>query len=645
MSFTNIKKICATLICFVSILSAFNTFAAPQQAGYLTGPDGSSWSYTARYEMDYVYVSEYYTEEIIKSFTFTIYNNRRQVVGTIHDKIRYSENETKDRECVLNPTVSLKFFNTDDKPEVMVFHAINTKSYVNHYYYDVYSIGGAKDSEGYDKAIYRIEGRFIESVNNPQQAYEENFYYTFVQDPIVDFPLNDPDYVEKLNNTVYRITTYKKAVNNTDGPEIMLVKDIYNNHIPGDTTEGIYFMSKWYENRLFFIYSQYDLPYFIDPRGSAEDERATPDNSLVIDVYELTHDRPDVISQTKIPVNAEESDEQLIYTFLGIGAVTWKEDVDMQFHGTPDAPAFLVTRSVATAADIENMKHSYMIYDNEGNMVTTLAEDTEGLQLFRNGDPGGPLAMFVKKDKEGNYEFIFAYLFSGERIAAISQANNGDPLYASCYPLKIGDEYKFVFEMKNLELDPIYKNTYARVAWFGRDAKLERIDRINIGFDVQAAMVYLANESLNPTLFDNDEEMEYAVLVKRTHGNTARNEYLLVDDNGGWFRTFTADDGRGEPVNLTIYTGRPNRVVVQYSQGSVTVNLPFDKAAEAPDYPEIPDPVDPEPEEPDSGVSIVIGEGLDIDWTYYDLQGRKVVNPQSGMYIRRKGGKSEKVIL
>lgn len=604
---------------------------------YLEGPDGSTWYYTASYEMQDIYYNEYYTDHILHSFTFNIYDSSRRLVGTVKDKIRYASNEIRDRECVLDPSVSLHFFNTDDKPEVMVYHAMNTDIYVNHYYYDVYSIGGEKDEEGYDRSIARIEGRCLDVINNSKTPADENFYYVFVLDPVVDFPADDPDYVAKLNEKTFHITTYAKAKNNEDGPVVYLEKDIYGTRVPGDTTEGAYFLTKRHLNDLYFIFSQYDKPFFYDPRGSAEDERPMPDNSLVIDVYKIADEEPEYVSYTKIPVNAEESEEHLIYTFLSIGSVAWSDDIDMTYNGTPQAPAFIVARDVAYASDIDNLISSYYIYDTDGNLLKTIAEDTENMYLFRNGDPEGPLGMFVKRDPEGFYNFVFAYIFTGDRLATISQANDGDPLYATCYPIKINGEYKFVFEMMRFEAGKD-NNMFARVAWFGTGTGLERIDRINIGADVQAALVYLSGVTLNPTLFDNDDKMEYAVLVKRAYGSTIRNEYLVVDDNGGRYATFSADDGKGEPVDLSIIVGRPNRIRVQYNDNGRTnttyVDLPFTTPSVG------------GTDDNDDGLS---EESISVDLNgtdeYYDLQGRIVKSPEKGIYIRKSGTSVSKVTV
>lgn len=610
----------------------------------LEGPDGTLWYYTAKYDYVQIRFNEYYTETVKTAFTFTIYDSNNKKVGQIHDVLRFAENERwdgngtwygRDVECVLDPAISINFFNDDDNPEVMVYHAMNTVNYINHYYYSVYSIGGKKDKDGNDIAIATIEGRCIEARNISDNPDEENFLYTFVIDPVVDWPLNDPDALEKLHASYFDVITYSKDTDGT-GPNVLISKKIGNTRIPGDTTEGIYFMSKTHKGNLYFIYSQYEKPCFVDPRGGALDESQTPDNALMIEVYAISPDSSiREVSTTRVPLIFEQSDDQLIYTFLSIGSIAWTDDVDMAVNGTPDAPAFVVARDVAAAAAIDDMITSIHIYDNSGNMLHTVADNSESLTLFRNGVGEEPLLMFVSRDENMNLIFKFVTLYTARLLATISQANNGDPLYASCVPIKDdNDNYWFVFEMQYFDSDDD-GNLYARVAWFDTDGDLERIDNINLGPEVQASLVYMAREALKPDLFDTDDKMEYAVLVKRMKSNTTRNEYLIVDDNGGRYATFSADDGKGDPYLLTVLPGNPNRLLVNYSYSpGVLYNLPF---------------VNPSVggREPDDDTNTIesINADNESQTEYFDIQGRRIYNPSNGIYLRKNGNSYEKITI
>lgn len=613
----------------------------------LEGPNGTTWYYRAQYQTQSVKVSEYYTERLKTSFTFTIYDDKYNLVGTVKDKIRFEENERwtydnknyygRDVECVLDPAVTLHFFNDDDKPEIMVYHAMNTLQYINHYYYDVYTVGGEKDKSGNDIPIARIEGRCIEAIDASDGSGEENFYITFVLDPVVDWNLSDPDALEKLHNSRFHLTTYKKADENGE-PQILIEKDIYNTRIPGDTTEGIYYMTKKADGKIYFVYSQYEKPYFIDPRGGASDERPTPDNALLIEVYTIDADGTSrMTSDTRIPVNAEDSTEdKLVYTFLSIGSVAWTDDVDMIYNGTPEKPAYIAARDVAYASSIEDVASTYLIYDNDGNIIRTLATNTESIFLYPAYPGEQPLIMFVKPLALNNYQFDFSFLYSGELVASINQQNGGDPIYASCVPVKGEDSiYRIAAEMQRYETD-LQGNDYTRVAWFGSDGTLQRIDRVNMGKNVQASLINMERVSMDPYLYDTDDKMEYAVLVKRSNGSTIRNEFLVVDDTGERYATFSADDGKGNPSLFTIFPGDPNRLQIIYYGWGTNIdyyNLPF------PTFP--PKAIEDQPQFNGIGA---IGEEETGSTEYFDLGGRIVTHPGRGVYLRRTSGGVEKIL-
>lgn len=546
------------------------SFNGLPQYDYLQGPDGSIWFYTAEYDTELIYHNPYWTEEVLHGFKFTIYDSSFNKVGEVSDDIELLPGETRAREVVIDPAVSTKFFNTDDKLEIMVLHVMNTEVYVNHYYNKVYSIGGEKDEKGYDVSIATYEGRCVDSTNLGAGTGEENYFYTFVKDPVVDsenHKTSDPDYVDYINTLTYDLTTYTKATE-TAGPSLIFEKAIYGTRIPGDTTDGIYLISKVFDGKLYMVYSQYDKPYFVNPLGGATDESATPDNSLKIEVYATAGQTPELVSTTLIPVEYIEDDDNLIYTFYSIGSLTWTNDVDMIVNGTPQAPAFIVAHQIVYAASMEDILSNYEIYDNNGRLVKVLASGAESFVIFDSSDSIEPEIMFISLDANSEYQFDFAKLYSGTKLFNIPQINGGDPLTANTDRAKNADgTYSYVFEMSNYE-EGLDGNLYARVAWFDNAGNLDHIDKVNMGNDVQYGTIYVAQEVLKPNLFDTDDNMEYAVLVKRTVGRTTRNEFMVVDDDGENYAHFSADDGRGTPRVFTVLPGKTNRLMMVYDANS-----------------------------------------------------------------------------
>ena len=559
----------------VAALNPYKEFNQLAYYDFLEGPDGTTWFYTSEYDIEYEQVSEFYTKEKIVGYTFTIYDSSFKEIGKIKDKITYNEGETDVAHAVLDPAASTKFFNTDDNTEVMVYLAMQTSDllgYKVNYYNKVYSIGGEKDAEGNDVSIATVPGRCVDAFNTDTE--NENYFYTFVEDIDPDpSDFGSDQYLDFINAYKTQVSIYSKTNGEGAAPSVIFQKDIYMSRYPGDTTDGIYMITKNFNGTPYFIFSQYEKPYFVDPTGFATDESATEDNSLVIEVYTYDGGIKEV-STTKIPVEINKVEGEINYTFYSIGSVAWKDDVDMSVNGTPQAPAFIVARDYTKASNLEEVASSYAIYSNSGSLIRNLAEYTDGIAVLSSIEGEQPQVLFVNIDERAQYVFDFIDLYSGNKVLSLSQFFDGDPLTASCERVATSNgSYQYAFEMQYDETDA-NGNDVKRIAWFNKDGSLDRIDKINMGKDVMAASVNMYANSLSPYLYDTDDAMEYAVLVKRASGNTTKTEFLVVDDNGDWYITFSEADNKGYPMMFTIvYGSDQNRLQMVYRTDDYTYNV------------------------------------------------------------------------
>ena len=605
---------------------------------FLEGPDGTTWFYTCDYDIEQEIISEWYTEERIVGYTFTVYDATFSKVGTIKDRVTLQPGETKVAGAVLDPAVSTTFFNDDARPEAMVYLAMNTSAeYGNEvrYYNKVYTIGGEQDDEGNDRSIATLVGRCVDVFNAAVATGGEQWFYTFVQDVYPDLDDYAPDqYLDYLNAIKTQVTVMTRA-EGTAEPTVAFVKDVYQTRYPGDTTDGIYLITKSEQGTAYFVFSQYEKPYFLDPTGFATDENATEDNSLLIEVYRYAAGAMSAVSTTKIPVEILHVVGEVNYTFYSIGSVAWKDDVDMSVNGTPEAPAFVVTRDVTKASNLEEVASSYDIYSNDGALVHRLVENSDGMAMMATVEGTQPQALFVHADETGQYTFRFVDLYSGEAVLTLAQEHGGDPLTAVCQRVATAEgEYAYVFEMQYDELDA-EGNDVKRLAWIGRDGETVRIDKVNMGPGIMASSVNMYAGCLSPTLYDTDEAMEYAVLVKRMQGDgTTRNEFLVVDDSGDWYVRFSADDGKGSPQMFTIVPAADrNRLQMVYVTDDRTFNI------DVYDLPFASDDDNP------SGIETVEAVTNLAEAVYYDLNGRRVFAPKAGLYVRKSADGVQKVAV
>lgn len=565
------------------------TFSELSYYDYLEGPDGETWFYTTDYDIERVEYSEWWVEDYIVGYTFTVYDAAFQLVGTIHDRVTLGPGETSVASAVLDPAASAHFFNDDDRIEAMVYLAMKTGpdyGYEVRYYNKVYSIGGERDAEGCDVSIATMSGRCVDTFSARDAAGQEQCFYTFVEDVYPDpDDFNSDQYLDYINAAKTVVSIYARPAGAT-APEVVYTKDIYMTRYPGDTTDGIYLITKTGDDGTpYFVFSHYEKPYFVDPTGFATDENATEDNSLLIEVYAyVATTGMTEVSTTRIPVEIEKVAGEINYTFYSIGSVAWKDDVDMSVNGTPQAPAFLVARDFTKASNLEQVATSFDIYGNDGQHLHALAERVDGINVLASVAGTQPQALFVSCETEVGegggevnvYTFDFVDLYSGERVLRLPQVFQDEPLTAVCQRVPSASDargYHYVFELQ-YDAQDADGNDLKRVLWVSSDGTQERIDHINMGPDIMAASVNMFPESLSPTLYDDDEAMEYAVLVKRQSGNTTKNEFLVVDDDGAWYARFSEADGKGSPMMFTIVPGLDrNRLQMVYRTDDYTYNV------------------------------------------------------------------------
>lgn len=607
---------------------------------FLETPDGEIWFYKADFEVERVEVSEWYTEEYIKAYTFTIYDSNFNEVGSITDKITLAPGETKVASVSLDPYISYNFFNSDSKPEVMVYIAMNTGfelGYTVNYYNKIYSVGGDRDNDGNDICLGSMTGRCVDVFNSGDKE-NENLFFTFVETvyPNID-DFNSDQYIDYINSIKTVVSVYKSAVNN-NLPQLAFEKEIFQSRFPGDTTDGIYLITRNENGVPYFVFSYYEKPYFIDPTGFTTDESATPDNNLMIEVLTYQNNQLNDISMTKIPVEIETSSTQINYSFYSIGSVAWKDDIDMSVKGSSSAPAFLVANDLTTAANLDDIISNYYIYDNNGNKVVTLAEGSESIYLLNSIKGQEPQALFVSFDSNEDYVFNFVNLYSGQKIISIPRVFDNEDFTSICERIASGDSYKYLFELRYDEQDE-EGNDIKRIAWIdpANPDKIDQIDYLNMGKDVMASQVNMFPEALSPYLYDDDDAMEYAVLVKRLHGNTTRNEYMVIDDSGDWYATFSEDDGRGSPWSFTIIPGEENKLMMVYND-NYEINIDI---YSLPFYKEGQDPGSVEQISPDNANISFIGNILRAEGghiTVYSISGNKITEGYNSLDLNGNPG-------
>lgn len=592
------------------------TFSSDDRIGDIDGPNNELWFYTS--SMVYKYIPhEYYVEEVLLEYKFDVYNASGDLVGTIHDKMRYEENEVRVVECSLVPMVSQKFFNDDDKYELMVGLGVNrTKVYAdgttewmpNSYRSMVYSLGGEKetleveDSKGkivtkdFDKPVYRMEGSLGDVLDASVDGKEE-IYLTFYEESLPEYSDDDiisgeggPTVSDSFweNLTASHITLRVRGKVDADGnmPEIMST-EIPLLSMPGDQENTPFMMSLRNGDESYYL-TQYYKDIFYNKYDSPTDDLTMKEhNSLMIDLYKISGGEMTKVSTTEVPF-VKDSKDRLLFSFHSVGDFRYSEDINFNEDGEP---TFFVTKNNYFAD--EHAEYSYYHYGKDGKKLNDIFENAQSNMPMTNIDGMEPQQMFVT---EGNAEYIFHFvdLLSGVERAAFSCYLETDPdsdpdmMTANIDRTKIGDTYQYAVEMRTPTVDE-NDNSLMRIGWLDANGQFLKMDEVNMGQYVVYAQCYIDGYCLQKDFYLKDEPNEYMMLIKRgIDANTLREDLLIgqalnPDAPEGRDVLLLTADNRGALNTINPYTSLENPMlhVYYYNQNSGKMALdiyylPFD---------------------------------------------------------------------
>ena len=554
------KKILASISMVLMML--MNVGAATAQTsqspsvddyGFLNAPDGTRWAYTVSI-----------TKNSWGDYTMaklSIFDGNSELIGTIVDSLKLEEGMVAYNDLEINPLITKKFFNEDDKYEVMLFlHAITDTlpgRFLNH----VFSIGdGALETT----PIATIEGRQV-AAQNIASFSNENYVMIFERDSAV----------YSADHTLCYDIRRKSSFDDKDGIRRTFRVPYANIAAYSDLQPIFMFMNGKNVN---YVMQQYEKPYFVPGTNKYEDPVLTPDNYLVITHMDQFFR---VVHTTKIPVVQDEN-QKLLYTYPLLGGLDEVKDIVLNHDS--DVPTYIITNEKYNLESDGSIK-SYFFYDVEGKKLKTIAENTMGRIKMSPIVGQEEQWMFLKAEYDG--EFFFVDLPSCTPRAEISVYLNESKTFSSQidrYPKGDSYEYAVALLQGNNEADGTVSQD---IAWLNADGSFNRYEKINLGKYIEAAQVNITADALNPWIMHTDDAREYMVLAKRYNPkNTSDKETVLLVCNtkGEILLDYGKDEEKGElnMVYLLDKGANPSILCVYQKNGALTMHytpLPLNKVA------------------------------------------------------------------
>lgn len=550
----------------------FLTNTGLDNLGYIDGPNGESWFYTVNYDIEEV-VNPGYTDYLIKGYEITVYDSTHKLVGTVKDAVAFEEDDVRVASLSVDAMVSKKFFNIDDKYELIVNIAMNRPDYSIRSFAQVYSIGATPDEDGNTPVVTTLPGYICMSVNTATSSWDENFYIGVLTQTGYDESLDD--FAEYAASNKNIITIYKKS-GYSGGPQEISRLEVANPNLPGDQMSVPYIMADVRDGKAFFVFQHYEKWFFKNaigpgiglPGETEEDGMPFLDNNLIIETYSCSAYGSTLTPEKtiKIPVDQTCDNPDIKFSYYSIGQLLYTDDLMADGSSNVCIQRYQIS-------DDDNYLTTYAKYDADGKKVKDIATDIDGYMLMNDIRGHESQVMFIKPNTEGSYDLDFVDLPSCTKVLSLPATYQNFMLRANVDRFPVENSYEYAFQTAQSNYDA-EGNILEKVLWINADGDISHIDELNLGKDIAMAQVYIEQSALSPYVFDTDNNREYMWMVKRYResGSSATDTHLyILSTNGSRLFEVGPDAEKGILMSVALINSASKPVLwVSYQNNSTS---------------------------------------------------------------------------
>lgn len=570
--------------------------------GYLDAPNGETWIYAGVYNYEEI-KHEYYTERLLKSFTFTVYDSRLQKVGEVTDELPMIEGDVRVAGVYVDALITKRFFNTNDNYELVVSVAMNRTDYSLRLYSNVYSLGTAPDENGHTPVVTTLDGFINDVLDGTRDSWSEDFYISILKEGEADESLWDEnDFSAYAASQMLYLTTYKKAsYGGTPQPIGNFEVSVANQ--PGDMMNCPFFFSEMIDGTPTFYFQRYEKWFFDNAVGPMPDYfgeftsggAPNADNNLLVDVYTYPGwgSSMDFKGSVVVPMTQEDSNPDVMHRYYSTGQLNFGKDVDFE-RGFID-----VCIQKYQITDDDSYLETYARYtlgtpDADGKIAATpernIIENTQGTYSLHSIPGQEDQLMFIilnaADDESVNTTGVFHFIDfpSGIECCAIPTVYQNLSLRANLDRYPTADSYNYAISTVQSEYEGT--NVIEQIAWFNADGDLDHIERVNLGKNLAMGQSYIDGGALSPFIFNTDNAREYMWLVKRyrTSGSSQTDTWLMVaSTNGETIFELGPDAEKGDIRSVSLINTETNPLLwIVYYNGNTDIStqdfytLPFE---------------------------------------------------------------------
>lgn len=491
--------------------------ASGQTYGWVSAPDASNWYFTQDITSRDSVFSEFYTAHFHESSKITLFDNNHKQVGSFSVKVPEGWKHVAD----ITPygPITKKLFDRDEKSnEILVeFHDAFNGS--NKYLTRAYDINTGEIK-------FEMEGTGL--VFDASKGW--NSYQRLIMTHESD---------EK-----YSIDVIAPPAN---GQTDWTVEHTFNFDIDNKITylQGSCFNCMNVDGTPYYVLAEYDKPFTkTDAGDGSTDIKQEPDNFLVLRTFDKSFDKVDSV---RVSINAPEGTPYRSAAFGLFG----NNDLSKGYFSNSGKLNYVVgLYDYAPALDGDLI--SYAVYDSENGKLKDICDkvtsNKRGLLNTIHGKSDQMWFLQTIGTSEGSGQQIqLVDVPSCEKVCVLPQSIDGNAISSNFdrYPTTANAQgYQYVIALSQAQSNEAGE-VLAPIAWVNPDCTIDHVDRLNLGLKAENFTPLINSTSLNPYLFNTDDDMEYVYIAKkrRTDGSNKIDNVLEVSTlDGTVIKSWRGDD-------------------------------------------------------------------------------------------------------
>ena len=491
--------------------------ASGQTYGWVSAPDASNWYFTQDITSRDSVFSEFYTAHFHESSKITLFDNNHKQVGSFSVKVPEGWKHVAD----ITPygPITKKLFDRDENSnEILVeFHDAFNGS--NKYLTRAYDINTGEIK-------FEMEGTGL--VFDASKGW--NSYQRLIMTHESD---------EK-----YSIDVIAPPAN---GQTDWTVEHTFNFDIDNKITylQGSCFNCMNVDGTPYYVLAEYDKPFTKTDAGDGSmDIKQEPDNFLVLRTFDKSFNKVDSV---RVSINAPEGTPYRSAAFGLFG----NNDLSKGYFSNNGKLNYVVGLYDYTPA-MDGDLISYAVYDSENGKLKDICDkvtsNKRGLLNTIHGKSDQMWFLQTIGTSEGSGQQIqLVDVPSCEKVSVLPQSIDGNAISSNFdrYPTTANAQgYQYVIALSQAQSNEAGE-VLAPIAWVNPDCTIDHVDRLNLGLKAENFTPLINSTSLNPYLFNTDDDMEYVYIAKkrRTDGSNKIDNVLEVSTlDGTVIKSWRGDD-------------------------------------------------------------------------------------------------------